>query len=192
MGWGGLLSVVSVLLTVHPEHESDPFWHFNLGRAVLRHHARVVPEPSAFASYGRDAVVPEWLWGVGTYLLHEAGSFTALVGLLVVLAVGMTAMVVTLARLHTEEEAPEVVILVSSLIVALAAARLRLRPQAAFVALAPCFLYLCYRFREARGRGRVALAAGLCALEVLWAQLHGSFVLAPAIFAIWTPAWRSQ
>jgi hypothetical protein len=68
------LGAASVAVTVHPVHESDPFWQMTLGRGVLAHGARTFAEPVAFGDFTNPAVVPEWLFSVATYVLYTAGT----------------------------------------------------------------------------------------------------------------------
>jgi hypothetical protein len=52
--------------------------------------------------------------------------------------------------------------------------------------LLPVFLIAARRFVDADPRGRRRIGVALVGLEVVWAQIHGSFVLAPALFAVVT------
>ena len=191
--WALALGCFCALVSLHPIHESDPFWHLTLGRAVLEHGARVVPEPSAFPDFSDPAVAPEWLWDVTTYALHEAGGWPALAVFLAALAFLIGPAVVGLlsgARAGGAAPPAAAVGLVAVLVVALAASRVRLRPQTAFLVLLPTFLWLCQRYADAPRQARARLGAALVGLEVLWAQVHGSFVLGPAVFGLAVaPAW---
>ena len=88
LAWALALACVSAALAFHPVHEADAFWHLSLGRAVLANHARVVPEISAFPAFSDDVVVPEWLWGIATYGLHQLGGYPLLNALVMGLAEG--------------------------------------------------------------------------------------------------------
>ena len=82
--WNARLGAVVAALCVHPFYETDVYWHLALGRAVLRHHARVVPEPMAIPWAGDVCVASEWLWEVVASLLHTSpGAFGPLTSELV-------------------------------------------------------------------------------------------------------------
>lgn len=181
--WTALLAAACALMAVHPEHEGDAFWHMSLGRAVLAHHARTVPEPLALPAFTSPAVVPEWLWGVITYGLHHVGSWPALVALVALLAAGAAVLSARLAAAFAKDVGPGATALVTGLAVGAVMGRVRLRPEAAGVVLIPAFLLVALRYADAEGKQRVRFGAALVGLELLWAQLHGSFVLAPALFA---------
>ena len=184
LAWALALACVSAALAFHPVHEADAFWHLSLGRAVLANHARVVPEISAFPAFSDDVVVPEWLWGIATYGLHQLGGYPLLNALVMGLAACLAPVVVLLLRRSRPGAPVACVIAVSGLVVALAHSRLRLRPQSAFLVLLPLFMMTAQAFARARPGRRRLLGAGLVGLELLWAQLHASFVLGPAIFAL--------
>lgn len=177
-------------VTLHPVHESDPFWQMTLGRAVLEHGSRVVPEPTAFPDFTEPAVVPEWLWGVATYGLHEVGGWGALAAFLAAVAFLAGAGVARLASRQGDGAPLAAVALVATLAVTLVASRLRLRPQAAFLAILPSAILLAQAYARAPAGAWLRPAAALFALQLLWTQLHGSFVLGPALVGIAAGAAR--
>ncbi len=185
--WATLLAVAGALFALHPVHESDPFWHLAQGRAALASGSRVVPEPMAFLEFGADAVVPEWLWSVGTYLAWQVGGWPILVLLTSAVAAATALALVGLAR-QGEPGRPHpamaAVALVTALALGLAMARLRVRPQAMFMLLLPLFIALARQWRTAHGQQRWVVGACLIAVQLLWVQVHGSFVLGPVVFAL--------
>ena len=52
LGWVGLHRIAEWMV----------FWHLHQGRAVLRHMARVVPEPDGLSELARETKVAAWLW----------------------------------------------------------------------------------------------------------------------------------
>jgi hypothetical protein len=171
--WGGwLLS--------RPVAENDVFWQLMLGRAVLDGGSRTVVEPSAAGWVSPTLAVPEWLWDVAAYLGWRGGGglglslFVAACGALSMLAIGWW--------VSTEVRSRSRWLLggLAALVGAAAAVRLRERPETLALGLAAVFLV---------GSRRVTRApswlggAGLVLLEVLWAQVHGTFVLAVPFYA---------
>jgi len=177
-----LLALACAALTIHPEHESDIFWHMLLGRSVLEHLSRVVPEPIAFPAFSDPCVVPEWLWGAAAWLLYAAGGWLALHAALAATA-GLAALALwalageTAPGLH-----PAARLLVPAAAMAAALGRMRLRPESFAVLALPLFLLLAVRYARAGGRRRVILGGALLLLSLVWAQAHGSFVLGPPLF----------
>jgi hypothetical protein len=182
--WGLLLGAFCAILVIHPVRATDVFWRLSEGRAVLEHRARVIPEFAAFGAFSDPVVVPQWLWDLTTYSIYLAGSWPALAALTALLAFLVAVAVVKLVTESAERMPASVVIFVSSLTMTIAMSRMRLRPQAAALLLIPCFLLLLYRYRESDNPRRWLMGVALVAFEILWAQLHGSFVLVPALFAI--------
>ncbi|APR76939.1 Hypothetical protein A7982_02286 [Minicystis rosea] len=183
VAWTALLAASCAAMAVHPEHEGDAFWHMSLGRAVLAYKARTIPEPLALPAFTSPAVVPEWLWGVITYGVHRVGSWPALVALVALIAAAVAVLATRLVAAVRPGIGDGATALVTGLAAGAVMGRVRLRPEAAGVVLILAFLLLGLRYVEAEGRQRVRFGAALVGVEILWAQIHGSFVLAPALFA---------
>lgn len=181
--WTAFLAAVAAVLTLHPEHETDPFWHMTLGRAVLEHGSRTIPEPNSFLTLGQAIVVPDWLWDVFIYSVYRGFGETVLTLIPALFAALAALAVVQLLRSVAPSARPGALALVSAVVVVLILARMRLRPQAAFLVLLPTYLCLVQAYVNASGRRALALGAGIVVAQLLWVQLHGSFVLGPAIFA---------
>jgi hypothetical protein len=182
-GFASLLALASGLVALHPIHETDPLWHVWLGGEVLAHRSRTVPEPVALRDFTDPNVVQEWLFSVLAYVVHRLGSWAGLTALLVALTALAAVGVVALVRGRGRPLASTV--LVSGLVMALVMFRMTLRPEAIALAVLPAFLAASERLLATPApRRRLALAAALVGLEVVWAQAHGSFILAPALFAV--------
>lgn len=164
----------------HPVFESDPYWHMSLGREVLRQGARVVSEKLAHPSFPKLCVVPEWLWDVLVFGMH---AWLGEVGLVVCTMICAALFVLALrALLQREGAAPVSQAAVATLVLATCLWRFEARPEMAALVLLPLFLCLRDRFATCVDeRQRVRLTLGLTVLTLLWAQLHGSFVLAPVL-----------
>ncbi len=181
--WTGLLAAASILLVTHPIHEPDVFWHLLLGKSVLAEGGRTVVEPASFVGAGALRVVPEWLWGVLTYGLHELGSWPLLHLLLAALTATCTVAVVAVLR-RTPGAGTNAIVLVSAVVMMIVASRIRVRPHAVMFLFLPCAMLLSRAYLRSDGGRRLGVAAGLLGLELIWAQTHGSFVLLPAVFAL--------
>ena len=185
LAWTFLLAALAGVAAAQPFRESDVFWHLSLGRAVLRHGARVVPEPHAFLAFGRPCTAQEWLWDVATFALHRAFGWTALAWLVIVLASASAWCVVRLLVSGRVEPHPGALALVSALVMAGAHQALDERPESATVVLLPTFMLAGRWCVEApTRRARLSRGAVVVALELLWAQVHPTFILAPAVFVL--------
>ncbi len=182
--WTLLLAVAFGAFLLHPTNDHDTFWHLALGKAVLQHHARTFADPIAFLAFSRPCIAAEWLWEIVTFSLFRAGGYRILSVFLALLGMGACALSVKLVARHRTSGRLDVVVLVSTLVATATLSRATLRPQAAYLLLLPAFLLLTMRYWEASGRARLWSGLQLIALQLLWVQLHGSFVLAPAIFGL--------
>lgn len=182
--WGAAFGGFAAFFAVHPVRSSDPFWRLNQGRVILEQRARTLTEFSAFPDFSDPVVAPQWLWDASTYLIYQAGSWTGLAIFQCLLVFAVVFTVVHLIGESGQLRSRSALLLVSTLTVCVVMARVRLRPQTVSMLLVPGFLLLLYRYCEAEGRRRLLLGISLVGVEVAWAQLHGSFVLAPFLFAI--------
>lgn len=180
--WTTFLVLAAAGQTIHPEHESDAYWHMSLGRAVLAEHSRVVAEPLALPQFTSPSYVPEWLWGVATYKLFLLGSWPLLVFFSAFVAGLAAFLCVTLVDTVRDGLGFGPRALVTGLGVAALISRLRLRPEAAGIVLLLAFLIVSYRYIQVSPEQRSKTAIFLPLIVVLCAQLHGSFVLTPALF----------
>jgi hypothetical protein len=183
--WTALAAALCAAATFHPETESDSFWHMMLGRAVLAAHARVVPEPTALPSFTHAAVCPEWLWEVLLYGLFRAGGWVALVLLVAAIGVAIVFLSVRLVGEVAPDAGGGAVAWISGFVVSCAMARMRTRPETPATALLLATLVLTSLYLGASStRRRWLFGAAIVATDLVWAQIHGSFVLAPALFVI--------
>jgi hypothetical protein len=173
------------LLALRPLDEADTFFHLTLGRAVLQFHARTVPEPTAFVDFTDPAVAPEWLWSVFSYAAYRVGGFSALSVCAAVLAAAAAYATLRLVRSYWRPEAPFAwQLVVSTLVLCTIQCRVAMRPQLLLLSGLPLYLLATRAYAHASLPRRFELGVGLALAVALWAQLHGSFVLAPAIFLI--------
>jgi len=161
------------LVLSRPVFENDFFWHLTLGREVARAGSRVVVEPSAF-NWGveRTMAVPEWVWDVLAWRAFSSSETAAavFVSLCGALAAGAIALFVT-----SEVKLPAV----TALVLCAVSVRFKERPETLALAWAAMFLFIS---RRLVANFSWPLAIALVVIEVLWAQTHGTFVLALPFF----------
>lgn len=168
----------------HPITSPDVFFHLDLGRAVLRSRSWFVPEPASFLDPNAVRVVPQWLWDIGAYAIHEAFGTGGLVVVTALIAALGTYLGCRLVARIDQTESTATRMVVSGLIATAVMSLSTVRPQTMFMALLPGWMLLCWLYDESTGSRRRWLAGALCALLLFWVHVHGSFVVAPVVWAI--------
>lgn len=182
---GLALTCYGFALGFRPVDEADTFFHLSLGRAVLRAGSRTVPEPTAFVDFTAPAVASEWLWSVFSYLVYELGGFALLSGMAAGLAALACCSAYALAQRSADAEAsPWLVHAFSVLAVCAISVRISARPELALLIALPWFIIAVRAYAAAPATKRLGLGLGLALGCVVWAQLHASFVLCPALFVL--------
>lgn len=188
----GVLALATAWTGFHPIYETDAFFQMQLGRAVLEHGARLVPEPSAISAFSEPCLAFEWLWGVfllGTLRTLGPAGLTFLTMALAFAAVGA---VYAMLRSSELDRHPVGLVLLTAVGAVAIASRVKARPQVLFMLLLPTLLWLIARYLNppadtaatSQPPRRYLPAVALCIGVVGWAQLHGSFILVPAIFGV--------
>lgn len=193
---GAYAAAAMALAAVQPISNGDTFGHLAQGRFIVANGGPPAldpfsffrPEPQPWPNY-------EWLSDVVTWGIYALGGWNGLIAAAMVLAAAAALAVVLLgARLGGDKGAWLTALFLVS---ALPAVRFRLsaRPHLVTAPLAGLYLHLLLRpgaFADPR-RTRATVAM-LVALQVLWANLHGSHLLGMAIVGVAAaaslPDWR--
>lgn len=156
--------------------ENDLFWHLMLGRAVAREGGRTVVEPSAF-TFGvpRSLSVPEWLWDVLAWFSWQLGEVGVALFVCTCAALAAGALVFAVSRFGRGLVVPTV----TAFVLAALSVRIKERPETLALAWAALFMALSVSVVR---RFSIARVVALVVVEVLWAQTHGTFVLAAPMF----------
>jgi hypothetical protein len=186
LGWAGLFGGASVAAALNLLTQNDLFWHLGLGQAAIEARSRSVREPWSLLAPDAERLVPEWLWDIAVYAVHTRWGMEGVHVFVLFWALLLGVTVVWLMRDIADEYGVTCAQLApaAALGVAAANARINERPETAAVALLPVALVLARRFAHGRPASRTRAAVCLVALELLWAQLHGTFVLVPAVALI--------
>ncbi|HYV18511.1 MAG TPA: hypothetical protein VFC25_05735 [Verrucomicrobiae bacterium] len=177
------LGILVVALTFTPITNNDLFLHLLTGRLVLEQHAVPTVDDYSALARGRPYIAHEWLSAVLFRLLQAAGpgdGFDRLVFAKVALSLLLAWILLRAARHAGASRAAVLPCL--AWVMCLAAARVQERPHLfAYVLLGSYLLVLARRARRLR-TGRVDRGLWLLPLlQVLWTNLHGSFLLGPAL-----------
>jgi hypothetical protein len=174
--WGLLIGLV-------PLRENDVFWHLTLGRAVARNAARSFPEPVGLSSEP-IAHAPEWLWDLVMYGVDlSTGDFglSVVVALLTALAAASIPWMLGRVAFPSSRRALGLWALASAIALTVASVRLKHRPETVSMALLGAFIVFSSEFARRPGW---APGLTLAMLMLVWAQLHGLFVLGPVVCAL--------
>lgn len=186
-----LIATATAWAGFHPVYEMDAFFQMQLGRAVLEHGSRLVPEPSAISAFTEPCLAFEWLWGVLLLGVVSAVGPAGLTLLTVALTFAAVGAVYLLLRSGGLGRYPVGLVLLTAIAAVAISSRAKARPQVLFMLLLPGLLWLIARYLAPPAKTaapssaprRWLPAVALCVGVVFWAQLHGSFILVPAIFA---------
>ncbi|HZM70593.1 MAG TPA: hypothetical protein VFB95_09520 [Candidatus Cryosericum sp.] len=179
------LTLLILALTITPITNNDLFLHLKTGELILATgHVPHVDDYSALAR-GRPFTAHEWLSGVLFHLVQRvfAGrGFDALILFKAGIAVAVASILYRAAA--AQGAAPEVALPGLAWVMILAAARFLERPHIFGYVLTALFLWILALRRRDAANGRQGWSGPillLLPLQVLWANLHGSFLVGPAL-----------
>ena len=172
------LALLLLALNLTPITNNDLFLHLKTGDLILKTHAVPRTDDYSALARGRPYVAHEWLAAVVFRLVQGALGFDALIVLKAATAVAVAALLYAAALEFGAPPAAAVPVLAFAMI--LAASRFMERPHVFTYLMTAAFLLLLAR----RRRGARAPLWGLVPLQIAWANLHGGFVLGPAILAV--------
>jgi len=172
---GALLLLLFAALAVQPLQPPDFWWHLKVGEIVLDQGRIPQEDLFSYTVTGQPYIYQSWLAGVIFALFFRLGGPAAIV---VMNAVLLTTAYALLRRAcYLESSHPHVATACAFAAVVISAGNWAARPQSFSTLLFALFLLLLVRFRR-EGRGPWWLFP---ALTALWANLHGAFILAPAL-----------
>jgi hypothetical protein len=177
------LGALVLALNVTPITNNDLFLHLRTGALVLETgHVPRVDDYSALAA-GRPFIAHEWLAGVVFRLVEVAGGgmgLNALIFLKCAVALVIALALYRAARLWGASAGVTLPCL--ALVMILAAARFLERPHIfAWLMLALTLVIVARRSARLRTGQRGGGLLAIIPIQVLWANLHGSFFLGPAV-----------
>jgi Tfp pilus assembly protein PilF len=167
------------LLGLEKITESDTFWHLKTGEWILSHGSIPRTDPFSATIYGKPWLDWEWLFQAGIFVVYTWGGFKALVVAKAAI-IFLTGLVLFLSCRRNGAGSPLAALLVMVTFVA-ARDRLEVRPDVAMLLFAAVTVSLL----EAARRGQPMWLWGLPLVEVLWVNVHASFLLGIALAGIY-------
>jgi hypothetical protein len=183
-----MLGVLLLTATAHPSIvDIDSYWHVEIGREILATGRTTDLGTSWLGVPAPGWQTSQWLSEVGMALAVDAGGWRALV----LGRIALMALIVVLLGLVLLPRRPALVTAPVVLAVALSVtAAIQDRPQTVSLLFVALLAVACVRIWTGHRRPP-SLVIALCCL--LWAQLHGLWVLAPAAFLLaGTGAWLDR
>jgi tetratricopeptide (TPR) repeat protein len=175
------LALLVLAQNITPITNNDLFLHLTTGRIILA--TGSVPRVDDYSALarGRPFIAHEWLAGVVFRLVEVAfgaAGLDALILFKAFVAVGVAAALYAAARVLGASVAAAVSAL--ALVMTLAAARFLERPHISTFLMTALFILVLSR----RARGARAPLWPLVPLQTVWTNLHGGFLLGPALVAL--------
>ncbi len=167
------------LVAIAARNVTDPDfgWHLRTGELIATTHAVPHVDSFSFTAAGQPRVTHEWLSDLLIYALYQLGGIGALVLFFALAAAA--ALTLVYARCEGKPFLAAFVTLAAAFV---AAPFWGTRPQTISLLLASLFLYILDGFRKDRSRRRLVW---LVPLTLLWANMHGSFVVGPILVGVY-------
>lgn len=167
------------LLTILKLIDTDLWFHMKAGQVITETGHFIDKDIFSYTAAGREWLYHEWLFGVISYYLH---SLLGVNGLIIGKAVLLTlAFIIIYRTMRLRDVNPWLASFI--LFIAVLAARFRFteRPHIFKFLFVTAFIYILDLYRL-KGRNLLWL---LPLIQLLWTNIHGSFILGPAIIAIY-------
>lgn len=175
------LPALAFLLGCTPMSDFDVWWHLRTGQLILQTGAVPRVDVFTYTNAGRPWIDVHWLYQVGLALLHGAGGVTALV----VVKAAAGAAIVGLSLLGRRADQPAWPVALAWLPgVVMLSGRLSERPE--LVSLVLLAVYLAVLARAPRQPRWLWV---LPAVQLLWVNCHGFFVMGPLVLGAYAADW---
>jgi hypothetical protein len=164
-------------------HDPDVWWHLRVGQEIVATHHVPRRDLFSYTRYGQPWVAHEWLSEVIFYLIFRAAGWAGLMAAFAAVVAG------TFLLLYRQcAGRPYLAGLVTALGAVATIPSWGVRPQMFSLLLAALFLYLLAK-AERREPSDLRFLWWMPALLLLWVNLHGAFLLGPALIALTLAGW---
>jgi hypothetical protein len=178
----------AALLALFAIRNNDVWWMLAVGRYMVETRSFITSEPFTFTLSGAPWTPQSWLSAIGFYLVHNAAGAAGLVVLRALLVVATTAVVLrTLARVGASWAVSAVLVVVLLLV---ANTRFLIRAHLFGYLFLAVMMGLLLTSHRRTGR---ALFIVPVAVQLLWTNMHPSYLLGPALAILFYGGeWVSQ
>lgn len=167
------------LLTIYRMIDTDVWFHMKAGQVISETGRFIYKDIFSFTAAGRDWLYHEWLFGVISYYVYSIFGINGLILGKAILLTLTFVIIYNCMRLRGANPYLSFFIL----FIAVLAARFRFteRPHVFKFLFVAAFIYLLdlYRLKDKKHLWPLPF------LQLLWTNIHGSFILGPAIIAIY-------
>ena len=168
--------IYAFLFASQPLDDADFWFHLKTGQYVFQHGQTPHTEPFSFTFNGLPWVAHGWLSGTFFYAVYSAIGLYALIFIFAILAALSFWIVLKNTQAH-----PYIIAFAMLLGVWAALPNIGVRPRVFTLLLASIFIVILNNYAR-RGAGRQIWL--LVPLMVLWANLHGGFVIGGALIGL--------
>ena len=167
---GVLLALIILYGTIVKIYDADLFWHLRTGQLILDTNSVPRTDPYSVTAAGKRWIAQEWLWEV---IAHSIWHVSGFAGLSLVRTMAVAGAIVLAMFAARRQGVGWLSVLLSASVLALPLiAYAEIRPQVATFFMFGLLVYLL----EA-GRERPILLRLLPILFLIWANLHGAFLI---------------
>lgn len=167
------------LLTLFKMIDTDLWFHMKTGEVITETGRFIYKDIFSYTAAGHEWLYHEWLFGVIAYNIY---SIFGVNGLILGKAILLTlAFVIIYKDMRLRDVNPYVASFILTMAVLAARFRFTERPHIFKFLFVAAFIYILDLYRL-KGRNRLWL---LPVIQLLWTNIHGSFVLGPAIIGIY-------
>lgn len=181
-----ILGLGLLVMAARAVHDPDVWWHLRSGQEIVASHHVPRRDIFSYTRYGQAWIAHEWLSEVIFFLIFRAASWA---GLMVVFAGVIAGTFLLLYRQCAGRP------YIAGLMVALGAMATvpswGVRPQMFSMLLAVVFLWLLDKARR-YDPTQLRFLWWMPLLMLLWVNLHGGFLLGPALMAITLAGWLTE
>jgi hypothetical protein len=155
---------------------ADFWWHLRSGQLIYATHAVPRSDPFAFTVHGQRWIAHEWLSELVLYAAYRLDGYVAVIALF-----GLVTAAAYWIAFRSSEANLSIGLPVLALAVWAAHPTFLARPQMFTLCL---FSVFCFVLEAHRRTAEWRLLATLPVLTVLWVNLHGGYVLGPAVILL--------
>lgn len=181
--WYNILPIVLFpilfLLTIFKMIETDIWFHMKAGQMIMETGRFVYKDIFSYSATGHVWLYHEWLFGVLAYNVYDLFGVSGLIiGKAVILAIAFT---IIYKDMRLREINPFLASFILTMAVLAARIRFTERPHIFQFLFVAAFIFILDLYRL-KGKNRLYL---LPVLQLLWVNIHGSFILGPIIIGIY-------